>query len=116
MDSTFSASDAFAFVVMAALVITAVIVVVNLGRLPGQLARKWEHPQASAINAMSWIGIATGGLLWPIAFVWAFTNSPRGEPAAIESGDQSHNADRLGGVLAPATALGAPSGDKGPRP
>jgi hypothetical protein len=111
MDSTFSAFDAFAFVVMAALVIAAVLVVVNLGRLPGQLARKWEHPQASAINAMSWIGIATGGLLWPIAFVWAFTNSSRSE-----LGDQPHNANRLGGVLATATASGAPSGDRGPRP
>jgi hypothetical protein len=116
MDSTFGAFDAFAFVVMAALVITAVVVVVNLGRLPGQLARKWEHPQASAINAMSWIGIATGGLLWPIAFVWAFTNSWRSEPAAIGGGDHSHNAGRLEGVLASATASGAPSGEKGLRP
>jgi hypothetical protein len=73
MDSSFGPFDAFAFVVMGALVLTFVVVVVNLGRLPGRLARKWRHPQASAINAMSWIGIATGGLLWPIAFVWAFT-------------------------------------------
>jgi hypothetical protein len=116
MDSTFTAFDAFAFVVMAAFVVTAVIVVVNLGRLPGQLARKWEHPQVSAIDAMSWIGIATGGLLWPIAFVWAFTNSPRSLPAAIESGDQLHDADRLRGVVASASALGAPSGAEGPRP
>jgi hypothetical protein len=115
MDSSFGPFDAFAFVVMGALVLTMVVVVVNLGRLPGQLARKWGHPQASAINAMSWIGIATGGLLWPIAFVWAFTNPSRSEPAAIKGGDQPHNADRLGGVATPATALGATSGNKEPR-
>jgi hypothetical protein len=50
-----------------------VVIVVNVGKLPGQLAHKWGHPQAAAINAMGWIGIATGGLLWPIALIWAFT-------------------------------------------
>jgi Protein of unknown function (DUF3302) len=74
VESAFGPLDAFAFVVFAVLIFVAVFVVVGLGKLPGQLARKWEHPQASAINAMSWVGIATGGLLWPVAFIWAFTN------------------------------------------
>ena len=73
MDSSFGALDAFAFVVFAVLIFVGVVIVVNLGKLPGQLAHKWNHPQAGAINAMSWIGIATGGLLWPVAFIWAFT-------------------------------------------
>jgi hypothetical protein len=68
VDSSFGALDAFAFVVFAVLIFVGVIIVVNLGKLPGQLAHKWNHPQAGAINAMSWIGIATGGLLWPVAF------------------------------------------------
>ena len=74
MDFSFGLLDAFAFVVFAVLIFVGVIIVVSLGKLPGQLAQKWNHPQASAINAMSWIGIATGGLLWPVAFIWAFTN------------------------------------------
>src|SRR6476659_7953509 len=73
VDSSFGPLDAFAFVVFAILIFVGVVIVVNLGKLPGQLAHKWNHPQASAINAMSWIGIATGGLLWPVAFIWAFT-------------------------------------------
>ena len=73
MDSSFGPLDAFAFVVFAILIFVGVVIIVNLGKLPGQLAHKWNHPQASAINAMSWIGIATGGLLWPVAFIWAFT-------------------------------------------
>jgi hypothetical protein len=72
MDSSFGVLDAFTFVVFAVLILTGVIIVVSLGTLPGQLARKWGHPQASAISALSWIGIATGGILWPVAFVWAF--------------------------------------------
>jgi hypothetical protein len=81
MDSSFGPLDAFAFVIFAILIAVAVIAVVKLGQLPGQLARKWGHPQASAINATSWIGIATGGLLWPLAFIWAFT-VPAARPAA----------------------------------
>ena len=85
--------DAFAFVVFAVLIFVGVIIVVNLGKLPGQLAHKWNHPQAGAINAMSWVGIATGGLLWPVAFIWAFT-TPFGvksakdgvEPHGVEPG------------------------------
>lgn len=115
MDSSFGPFDAFAFVVMGALVLTFVIVVVNLGRLPGLLARRWEHPQASAINAMSWIGIATGGLLWPIAFVWAFTNPLRSESAAIKDARQPHSPDRPSGVATPTLASRAPSGEEEPQ-
>ena len=91
MDSSFGALDAFAFVVFAVLIFVGVIIVVNLGKLPGQLAHKWNHPQAGAINAMSWIGIATGGLLWPVAFIWAFT-TPFGVKSA-KNDLQSHGAE-----------------------
>lgn len=82
MDSSFGPLDAFAFVVFAILIVVAVIVIVMLGKLPGQLARKRGHPQAAAINATSWIGIATGGLLWPVAFIWAFMTPILSRPAS----------------------------------
>jgi Protein of unknown function (DUF3302) len=87
VDSSFGPLDAFAFVVFAILIVAAVIVIVKLGQLPGQLARKWGHPQAAAINAASWIGIATGGLLWPLAFIWAFL-IPTARPASGPESDQ----------------------------
>ena len=112
MDSSFGALDAFAFVVFAVLIFVGVIIVVNLGKLPGQLARKWNHPQASAINAMSWVGIATGGLLWPVAFIWAFT-TPFGV-RSTKSDLQPHGVapDTGDGV----TASRQLSGDKEMRP
>jgi hypothetical protein len=77
MDSSFGVLDAFAFVVFGVLIAVAVIIIVTLGQLPGQLARKWGHPQAAAINVASWVGLATGGLLWPLALIWAFMNPLR---------------------------------------
>jgi hypothetical protein len=78
MESSFGVLDAFAFVVFAVLIAVAVIIIVSLGQLPGKLARQWGHPQASAINVMSWVGVATGGLLWPLALIWAFANPGSG--------------------------------------
>lgn len=64
--------DVFAFVVFAVLLIAAVIVIVTLGSLPGKIAKKRCHPQADAVNVASWLGIATLGILWPLALIWAF--------------------------------------------
>jgi hypothetical protein len=87
MDSTFGALDAFAFIVFAVLIAAAVIIFVSLGQLPGRLARKWGHPQASAINVAGWIGVATGGLLWPLALIWAFI-IPHGSDGSKIENDQ----------------------------
>jgi hypothetical protein len=104
MDSSFGVLDAFAFFVFAVLIFVGVVIVVNLGKLPGQLAHKWNHPQAGAINAMSWMGIATGGLLWPVAFVWAFTTpSSAASPVADES--QPSSAANSGAPVTPSAAL-----------
>ncbi len=64
--------DVMAFVVFGVLLVMAVIIVVSLGQLPGQIAQKRGHPQAAAINVASWLGVATFGLLWPLALIWAF--------------------------------------------
>jgi hypothetical protein len=64
--------DIFAFVVFAVLVLAGVFIVVSLGSLPGAIARKRGHRYPAAVTAASWLGIATGGLLWPLAFIWAF--------------------------------------------
>jgi Protein of unknown function (DUF3302) len=92
MDSSFGILDVFAFVVFAVLIAVAVVIVVSLGKLPGQLARQWGHPQASAVNVAGWIGIATGGLLWPLALIWAFI-TPSGADASRSKNSDSGGAD-----------------------
>jgi hypothetical protein len=64
--------DILAFVVFGILFLAIVVAIVALGSLPGNIARRRGHPQADAITAAGWIGIASMGILWPIAFVWAF--------------------------------------------
>ena len=53
------AFDIMAFVVFGVLLIAAVVIVVTLGSLPGQIAHKRGHPQAAAITVAGWLGVAT---------------------------------------------------------
>ncbi len=65
----------FALIIMLLLVAFVGFLAWQLGALPGRIARKRGHPQADAITACGWLGLITLGLLWPIAFVWAYTRS-----------------------------------------
>ncbi|WP_261343098.1 DUF3302 domain-containing protein [Rosistilla carotiformis] len=69
---TIDVFDIFAFAVFGVLLAAVVIVVVTLGQLPGQIAKQRNHPQAAAINVASWLGVATLGILWPFAMIWAY--------------------------------------------
>ena len=93
MDSTFGILDVIAFLVFAILIAVAVVIVVFLGQLPGRLARQRGHPQASAINVASWIGLATLGVLWPLALIWAFISSSSTSPFAPSSDRQKSAID-----------------------
>ena len=64
--------DIFALVVMLLLLGVVIWLVVLLGNMPGEIARKRNHPQAQAITALGWIGVITMGIGWFIAIVWAY--------------------------------------------
>ena len=59
-------------------------------------------------NAMNWIGIATGGLLWPVAFIWAFT-TPFGAKSPIRDESQASGAVEPDLVATRLAALRKPS-------
>ena len=41
--------------------------------LPEKIAHKRHHPQAQAIHTLCLLSLVFGGLLWPIAWLWAYT-------------------------------------------
>jgi hypothetical protein len=41
--------------------------------LPEKIAHKNHHPQTKAIQTLCLLSLVFGGLLWPIAWLWAFT-------------------------------------------
>src|SRR3954447_17755025 len=63
--------------------------------LPEKIAHKRHHPQTGAIQCLCLLSLVFGGLLWPIAWLWAYTRpvlykaaygtdklEPHGEPEA----------------------------------
>jgi hypothetical protein len=41
--------------------------------LPEKIAEKKQHPQTHAIQCVCLLSLFFGGLLWPIAWLWAYT-------------------------------------------
>lgn len=76
--------DIFALLVIILLIAVVIWLVVLLGSLPGNIARKRNHPQAEAINALGWIGIITLGVSWFVAIAWAYY-----KPAAASGSNEA---------------------------
>jgi CBS domain containing-hemolysin-like protein len=69
--------DSMADVVSWVVLIVAPIVVIGLFLmvhvLPEKIAEKRNHPQAHAIKVLCILSLFFGGLLWPLAWLWAYT-------------------------------------------
>ncbi|WP_375778598.1 DUF3302 domain-containing protein [Bradyrhizobium sp. ma5] len=111
MDVTFGVLDAVTFMVFAVLIFVGVAIVASLGQLPGRLARKWEHPYAAAVSVAGWIGIATGGLLWPLALIWAFA-APSRTSSSINERQKTRDAGEPDSMALAASTAGGSAGGK----
>ena len=64
--------------------------------LPEQIAHKRNHPQFEAIRTLCLLSLVFGGLLWPIAWIWAYTKPVLHKMAYghdqlhPEEGDETH--------------------------
>lgn len=66
-------ADVMAIVVLIVVPIVAIVVFWLVHVLPETFAEKRHHPQAAAIQVLCLLSLVFGGLLWPIAWLWAFT-------------------------------------------
>jgi hypothetical protein len=55
--------------------------------LPQKAAEKRHHPQKEAIHVLCLLSLLFGGLLWPIAWLWAYS---RPVVAAMSTGTEKH--------------------------
>ena len=79
----------------AILLIAFAALIVALGGLPGKIARQREHPQADAVSALGWISLFTAGVLWPVAFTWAFLRPSQSTAGSEEANKSQASAERL---------------------
>jgi CBS domain containing-hemolysin-like protein len=68
-----TAADVIAIVVLIVVPIVVIVVFWLVHVLPERFAEKRHHPQTEAITTLCLLSLVFGGLLWPIAWLWAFT-------------------------------------------
>ena len=66
-------ADVLAIVVLIIVPVIGIAVFWMVHVLPEKIAEKNHHPQAKAIQTLCLLSLVFGGLLWPIAWLWAFT-------------------------------------------
>ena len=68
-----TAADIVAIIVLIVVPVVVIVVFWLVHVLPERFAEKRHHPQAAAIQTLCLLSLFFGGLLWPLAWLWAFT-------------------------------------------
>jgi CBS domain containing-hemolysin-like protein len=66
-------ADILAIVVLFLVPAVAIVLFWIVHVLPEKIAHKRHHPQRDAITTLCLLSLVFGGLLWPLAWIWAFT-------------------------------------------
>lgn len=67
------AADVLSWVVLLLLPVVGIVLFWLVHILPEKIAEKRKHPQAKAIQTLCLLSLVFGGMLWPIAWLWAYT-------------------------------------------
>ena len=77
----------FAFIIVPPVLVVAFLMV---HILPEKIAHKRGHPQLGAIKCLCLLSLVFGGLLWPIAWLWAYSKPVLHKVAYGTDVDDSH--------------------------
>jgi hypothetical protein len=66
-------ADVLTWIVLVLVPIIGVVVFLAIHIIPEKIAEKKQHPQAGAIQCLCLLSLVFGGVLWPLAWLWAFT-------------------------------------------
>jgi CBS domain containing-hemolysin-like protein len=68
-----TAADVLAIIVLIIVPVAAIVVFWLVHILPEKIAEKRYHPQQESIKVLCLLSLVFGGMLWPIAWLWAYT-------------------------------------------
>jgi len=72
-DALAKAANVIAIIVIIVVPIVAIVVFWLVHVLPEKIAHKSHHPQTKAIQVLCLLSLVFGGMLWPLAWLWAYT-------------------------------------------
>jgi CBS domain containing-hemolysin-like protein len=88
LDTVAGAIAWFAFIIVPPVLIVAFLAV---HILPEKAAEKRNHPQLPAIKCLCFLSLVFGGLLWPFAWLWAYSKPVFHKMAYGTDVDKSHD-------------------------
>jgi CBS domain containing-hemolysin-like protein len=107
-DALDTMADWLAIVVICVVPIATIVLFWLVHILPEKVAEKRHHPQKDAITTLCLLSLAFGGLLWPIAWLWAYTRpvgyrlaygTDKHEDYNTEKGDRAKAGELLGNEI-----------------
>jgi CBS domain containing-hemolysin-like protein len=102
-------ADVIAIVVLIVVPVVVIVVFWLIHILPEKIAEKRHHPQKAAINTLCLLSLFFGGLLWPLAWIWAYSRpvgyrmaygTDKHEDYFIELGNKAREGNLLGAEIA----------------
>jgi hypothetical protein len=104
-----TAAEVVSWIVLFAVPLIAIVVFWIVHVMPEKIAHKRHHPQRQAIQTLCLLSLVFGGLLWPIAWLWAYTRpvayklaygTDKHEDYFEEIGEKAHAGQLTGEELA----------------
>ena len=92
-------ADVMSYVVLGLVPVLVIALFWLVHVMPEKIAEKNHHPQKAAIHTLCLLSLVFGGLLWPIAWLWAYTRpigykmafgTEKHEDFYIEHGERAH--------------------------
>jgi hypothetical protein len=68
-----TAADILAIVVLIFVPVGAIVLFWLVHILPEKIAEQRHHPQKDSIKVLCLLSLVFGGMLWPVAWLWAYT-------------------------------------------
>jgi hypothetical protein len=72
-DALDTAADVISYIVLIFVPVALIAVFWLVHVMPEKIAEKRHHPQKEAIHTLCLLSLFFGGLLWPAAWLWAYT-------------------------------------------
>jgi CBS domain containing-hemolysin-like protein len=98
-------ADVLTWVVIVIVPIVGIVVFWLVHVLPEKIAHKRQHPQQEAIQVLCLLSLVFGGLLWPLAWLWAYSKPVLYKMAYGTDKLEHHDAEAPVAAAAGATSL-----------
>ena len=72
-DTLDAVADGAAWVVLFIAPLAGIAIFLLIHILPEKIAERKQHPQLDAIKTLCLLSLVFGGMLWPLAWLWAYT-------------------------------------------